>query len=315
VSIIEEDTLVDRPTVSVVIATYTERRWDEMVLAVESVLRQEPPPDEILLIVDYNPELLARVQAELPVRAIANTHEKGLNGVRNTAIDEAVGDLVVYLDDDAQAEVGWLKEMVSLMALPGASGGGGKALPDWEVERPAWFPDEMLWMVGSWYKGHPDTRSEVRNVFGCSCIFRKDALVQMGGFRTGLGRTTGSLPISCEDTELCIRLRREVGPIYFAPEAIVYHKVHAFRTKPSYILKRAYAEGLSKALVTMHVGKDDALETERTYTFQVLPKGVLRGIGDAFHGDLSGLGRAITIIVGFSVTVLGYAIGRVIYRA
>ena len=299
---------------SVVIATYTERRWDELVLAVDSVLRQEPPADEILVIVDYNDALLDRVRAELDVRTMGNRHEKGLNGVRNTAIQAAQGDLIIYMDDDAQAQPGWLAGMVALLDMPKASGGGGKALPDWEVKRPRWFPDEMLWMVGAWYKGHPDTLTEVRNVFGCSCIFRKDALQQVGGFRTDLGRTASSLPISCEDTELCIRLRREVGPIYFAPEAVVHHKVHAFRTKPGYVVKRAYAEGLSKAMVAAYVGQDSALETERAYVSRTLPRGVLRGIGDAFRGDLAGLGRAATIIVGLAVTGVGYAVGRVLYR-
>ncbi|MGD9526703.1 MAG: glycosyltransferase family 2 protein, partial [Pseudonocardia sp.] len=53
-------------SVSVVICAYTERRWDDVLAAIESVRIQRLPAHEIILVVDHNPTLFARLRAELP---------------------------------------------------------------------------------------------------------------------------------------------------------------------------------------------------------------------------------------------------------
>ena len=51
--------------ISVIICTYTESRWDELLAAVSSVQRQSIPLQEIIVVIDHNPGLLARVRAQL----------------------------------------------------------------------------------------------------------------------------------------------------------------------------------------------------------------------------------------------------------
>ena len=46
-----------RLTVSVVICAYTERRWDMLKSAVESVLEQSYPAAELIVCIDHNLEL------------------------------------------------------------------------------------------------------------------------------------------------------------------------------------------------------------------------------------------------------------------
>ena len=55
------------PGVSVVICAYTEKRWEQTRAALESALGQDPPPEEVLLVVDHNADLAARARRELPV--------------------------------------------------------------------------------------------------------------------------------------------------------------------------------------------------------------------------------------------------------
>ncbi len=65
-------------------------------------------------------------------------------------------------------------------------------------------------------------------------------------------------------------------------------------------------------MVSWLVGSKHALASERAYTLRTLPRGVARGLGDAFlNGDRSGLARAGAIIVGFTATGLGYLAGRI----
>jgi glucosyl-dolichyl phosphate glucuronosyltransferase len=48
-------------TVSVVICAHTEERWGDTLRAVASVQTQQPAPPELILVVDYNPELHRRL--------------------------------------------------------------------------------------------------------------------------------------------------------------------------------------------------------------------------------------------------------------
>jgi len=58
------------------------------------------------------------------------------------------------------------------------------------------------------------------------------------------------------------------------------------------------------------VGKGDGLSSERTYTFRVLPAGVLKGLADGMRGDFPGFARAFSIVAGFSATAFGYLAGK-----
>src|SRR5579872_3828618 len=58
--------------VSAVVCTYTEARWDDLVRAVASLTAQDPPPDQVVVVVDHNNGLLARArQAFASVEVIA----------------------------------------------------------------------------------------------------------------------------------------------------------------------------------------------------------------------------------------------------
>src|SRR5919202_688038 len=91
--------------VSVVICAYTEARWDDLVAAVESVQCQTAPPPEIVVVIDHNPGLLARVCRHIPgVVVIENREPRGLSGARNSGLATAQGAVIAFLDDDAVAE-------------------------------------------------------------------------------------------------------------------------------------------------------------------------------------------------------------------
>lgn len=139
--------------------------------------------------------------------------------------------------------------------------------------------------------------------------FRRTALQGAGGFSTGLGRV-GVLPLGCEETELCIRLRRNSpgSQILFDPDLVVRHHVSPDRERLGYFVRRCWGEGRSKYVVSTLVGAGDALSAERSYVVRVLPAGALRGLAGALRGPrrLAHLGRAAAIVLGLAVTTLGY---------
>jgi GT2 family glycosyltransferase len=299
-------------TISVVICAYTEQRWNDVLAAVRSVQKQALPPLEIILVVDHNPALLARLAAELPeVCVIENREERGLSGGKNTGVARARGDVVAFLDDDAVAEADWLLAMAAAYTSPQIVGVGGRTLPLWETGRPSWFPEEFDWVVGCTFVGRPP--GKVRNLLGGNASFRRRVFDAVGGFPTGLGRTSASSrPLGCEETEFCIRVSQHLpGAIFlYEPGAVIWHRAPAARERFSYFLSRCYAEGLSKALVTRSVGVEDGLATEREYVRDALRKGVLRGVGQGVRGEPEGLTRTGAIVAGLGVTTWGYGIGR-----
>jgi len=189
---------------------------------------------------------------------------------------------------------------------------GGRTLPMWDSRRrPAWFPEEFDWVVGCTYRGLPPGRVRVRNVLGGNASFRRTAFEAAGGFATGIGRDGDRLPLGCEETELCIRLARAMprAVLLIDDRAVIHHRVPADRERFGYFRDRAFAEGLSKALVARSVGARAGLATERRYTSRVLPAGVARGLRDALLGRRGGAGRAAAIVAGTAAAAGGYALG------
>src|SRR5271165_665182 len=88
-------------TVCVVICAYTFDRWDDVLAAVASVTSQTTAPEEIVVVVDHNPDLYGRLRTALPeVTVVENQKQRGLSGGRNTGVEVTSSDVVAFLDDD-----------------------------------------------------------------------------------------------------------------------------------------------------------------------------------------------------------------------
>ncbi|HTX27845.1 MAG TPA: glycosyltransferase family 2 protein [Streptosporangiaceae bacterium] len=299
-------------SISVVICAYTDKRWSQTCAAVESVRAQRTAATEIILIVDHNPDLFARLAGAFEdVAVVENREAPGVSGARNTGVALAQGDIVAFLDDDAAAEPDWLKFICDSYSDPAVIGVGGLILPRWETSRPRWFPPEFYWVVGCSYLGMPGPYVPVRNLIGANMSFRREAFGIGGGFRTDVGRNSDERPFGCEETEFCIRLgQRSPGSVQFIENrAAVSHFVPWARCRFSYFASRCYAEGLSKAQITTTVGGTDGLSSERHYTTRTLPAGIARGGADLLRGDPWGAARAAAIVVGLGAATAGYLIG------
>ena len=300
--------------ISVIICTYTEDRWDDLVAAIESVRKQTLPPGEIIVVIDHNPGLLKQVREQvLGVVVVENTEARGLSCARNSGIAAAKSQLIAFLDDDAVAIPDWLMLLSEKFTDPQVLGIGGAVTPLWLDKDPTWLPEEFYWVVGCTYRGMPKTVQRIRNPIGANMAFRREVFETVGGFRSGIGRI-GTWPVGCEETELCIRAcqRWPQSVFLYQPQACVFHRVAGNRTSWCYFCTRCYAEGLSKAILTRYVGAKDGLASERTYALRALPKGIVHGMVDGLSRlDVCGFQRAGAIVTGLMITTAGYLVGSI----
>lgn len=277
-----------------------------------SVANQTAEPLETIVVVDHNPTLARRARAEWPGAVVVeNTGRPGVSMSRNVGVAAARGDVIAFLDDDAVASPSWLATLLRVYEDEHPLAVGGRIQPVWHGRKPAWFPSEFGWVVGCGYRGLPVRRAPVRNVIGANMSFRKDVLDELGGFDGKLGRI-GSVPVGCDETELCVRAHRRWpdGRILYDPRAVVMHRVSPARSTLRYFVARCYGEGRSKALVREGAGRRGVLSTELVYALRTLPAGVVRGLSEAGGGDVFGAVRAAAIVLGLGVTTLGFAVQR-----
>jgi len=303
-------------SITVVVSAYTLDRWHVLEENIASLLRQTLPAEQVILVIDHNDELLQRAREAFPqIEVLASEGERGASAARNLAIRQARGDIIACIDDDAVAVDKWLEELTAPYVDPDVLGTSGMPEPRWvNGEAPSWLPFEFYWTIGCGYGGLPTTVAQIRNPIGASMSLRRIVFERVGEFSSGFGPNMSKPGPhgGGEETELAIRAAKEFphGKIVHVPEAKVEHVVSAERTTWRYYLNRCRLEGRMKALLVQEHGSMEGLSSERTYTLRTLPRGVLRGLGDALRGDLSGLQRAAAIVAGLAYTAAGYGFGR-----
>jgi glycosyltransferase involved in cell wall biosynthesis len=302
----------NRLDVSVVICAYTERRWQQTRAALESALRQEPRPAEVLLVVDHNAELAGRARREFTsVSVLENAGTKGLSGARNTGLKAATQPVTAFLDDDAEARPGWLEHLVAPYSSPDVVATGGNVYPRWPTTRPPWLPPEFDWVVGCSYRGLPETTGQVRNPIGANMSMLTDLALEAGGFDESVGRV-GANTRGCEETELSIRLTasRAGSVILYVPAAAVDHHVARERLGFRYFLHRCWHEGRSKADVVRLAGAAAGLQRERRHTAVVIPSALIRDLCRLATGHVSAAARIFAALAGLTAASAGYFSGR-----
>jgi glycosyltransferase involved in cell wall biosynthesis len=294
------------PIASVVIAAFASDRWEYLRDAVGSVAAQTRPALETIVVIDHNPDLLARARRELQTAVvIPNAGARGASGARNTGVARSRGDVVVFLDDDARATRNWLDRLLGHFADPRVAGVGGRVDPLWATARPRWFPGEFDWTVGASYAGMPAETARVRNVWSNNMAVRRAAFEAAGGFREDFGKVGAvSRP---EDTDLCLRVTS--GAWLYEPAGAVGHWVPQQRATFRYFLVRCFNEGRGKAGLAALNGTGASTSRERGYAVRVLPRAISRGLRDATRGDGAGLARGAAIVAGLGVAAAGFAVG------
>jgi glycosyltransferase involved in cell wall biosynthesis/exo-beta-1,3-glucanase (GH17 family) len=203
------DLRAEWPSVSVIVCAYNEEIHLEECLA--SLLRSDYPNLEVIVCDDGSTDRTLDIARRSPFRVLALPHQ-GLSVARNAGLAAAGGDIVAYLDADAACHPEWPYHLALAFEDDGVGMAGGPNLPvpgTGFVERAvAESPGGPIHVLLS------DTRAE--HVPGCNMAFRKDALVDIGGFDpifTAAG----------DDLDVCWRLQDKGHHVAYSAAASVLH--------------------------------------------------------------------------------------------
>lgn len=239
--------------VSVAVCTHAPDRYDDFREAVESVFSQTYEDIEAVLVSDGNEEVYRRMEEDYGARddtVVTRTEENvGISGARTHAGEEASGDVIAFIDDDAVARDDWVERLAEMYEEHDVIAAGGRMAPLWVAGKPSFLPEEFYWLIGVTHKGFADGEGEVRNTFASNLSFRRDVFLELGGFNTAVGRK-GDRQIQAHESEICSRMRREYGSgVYYNPDAVVEHKIFDYRTSARWLLDRAFWQGYSKRVM------------------------------------------------------------------
>jgi glycosyltransferase involved in cell wall biosynthesis len=295
--------------VSVVVCTYAMERYDAFSETVESVLAQTYDSLEVILVVDGNPDVYDRVQedfcdAENVVRH-NNDENRGISYSRTKGAELASGEVVAMIDDDAVAREDWIENLVAVYEETDAVAVGGDVRPDWQTERPAFFPAEFYWLVGCVEPGFAEDGEEVRNTYGSNISFRRDAFLEAGGYDTHTGRR-GDKHIQAHEAPVCIRIRDLTGKgVIYTDDAVVEHKLFDYRGDFGWLVARSFWQGYSKRVMDLLYPDEAGDETDylRLLFLDRVPRR-LKGLATA--PSVAAVLQILTIVVFTGAVGLGY---------
>lgn len=179
---------------------------------------------------DQTPEFLKLVNG---IKVHRNVENKGFLLNCNGALHLAVGEYVVYLNNDVQVTDGWLDGLLDVFSRHRnvAAAGPKIVYPSGHLQEAgvAFKCDGSADMVGLNDNPHAPRYEYERPVDYCSgaCLMvRRDILVRLGGFSEEFA------PAYCEDADLCLRIIQSGYKIYYTHNSKVVH--HLSRTTAAY---------------------------------------------------------------------------------
>jgi glycosyltransferase involved in cell wall biosynthesis len=197
------------PFFSVVVCTYNGSATIRRCL--EGILKLDYPNYEVIVVNDGSKDSVQEIIKEYPVKLIS-TPNRGLSNARNTGMDNAHGEIIAYIDDDAFPDVHWLRYLAHAYNTTGHNCIGGPNLPPHDSE----FISTCVANAPGGPVHVMVTDQLAEHVPGCNMTFRKSALKKIGGFDP-IYRSAG------DDVDACWRIQEDGGTIGFHPAALVWH--------------------------------------------------------------------------------------------
>ena len=197
-------------SVTVAIPCYNAEKYLPVLL--ESLNRQTRLPEEIIVVDDGSSDLTKEIAKNNDVKLIEHGVNRGLASARNTALQNTKGNIVVFFDADTIPHKKNLERMLKEYKNSKIAGVGGQEF----FLKSSKTID--LWRHLFWRQTHGNERiNNAWMLMGLCCSFRKDRLIEIGGFDEEY-RANG------EDVDIGLRLTASGYSLVYLNEVGVHHR-------------------------------------------------------------------------------------------
>jgi GT2 family glycosyltransferase len=191
---------------------------------------------------------------------------RGIPFARNLAIDNAVGEIIVFLDDDCQVTEGWLNKLLDQFKNKSTVGvQGGNTVPP-ETSAIGWG-ESILGFPGGGIRRVYQANNEIQRtneISTLNCAYRKWVLEKVGRFDI-------RLIFGSEDFALAKQVAK-YGNCFFIPSALVIHEARgSLRKIWKWFFRRGKADiGAFKAEIYNKLTFSSILKSSMLVKFLIL---------------------------------------------
>lgn len=200
-------------TISVVVPA---RNAETMIgRCLEAVFSQSYPPYEVILVDGRSTDRTVEIASKFPARIVHEDYGT-VGGARQVGLENSEGEYVAFTDADCIPARDWLENLIKEFNEGSVGVGGGIK----NVGEGVWgksialTADTFLGSANSVQGRVFKEKRAVKSISGCNSIYRKNDLMEIGGFNVDLSVN--------EETELNRRLSKK-GELLYAPDAIILH--------------------------------------------------------------------------------------------
>jgi len=247
---------LEKIKVSVVICAYN--RANFVIKALESLIKQESGFEtfEVIIIdnncTDNTSELCANFtlqNKDLNYKYVIET-KQGLSHARNKGIEVAESEIIAFIDDDAFTDSHYITNIITAFEnYPEYGALGGKVIPVYEIEEPAWISKYLERIVSKVDYGNKIMPFEKKYPVGCNMIFRKEVFNKVGTFNPDLVYRN-------DDKYIFNKIKQANIKVLYVPDILVWHNIEKERTTKQAVLKTGLLNGRSERLRLMSDGEN-----------------------------------------------------------
>ncbi|MEX1019992.1 MAG: glycosyltransferase [Litorilinea sp.] len=247
---------MELPKISVIVLNFNGKNHLQTCLS--SLVQMDYPADKLeLLLVDNasGDGSAAYVRANFPtVRVVENGENLGFAAGNNVGARAATGDYIAFLNNDTRVDPNWLRALVQPCLADAETVCAASKMLDWDGKKADFVRATINFHGFAFQPEHgllDLAHAERELIFACggAMLINRTVFLDIGGFDEDYF-------IYFEDMDLGWRLWLMGYRVVFAPEAIVYHRLHA--TMDAFSAFRKWVLFERNALVTLIKNYDDA---------------------------------------------------------